>query len=81
MRLTGLFSPHRASGPQVGVLRQLRAGHFFDFSCFCCDEMLAEISKVLDGSEIFTYAIILCSIMYERVVLLRPVVAVPFGGP
>ena len=37
--------------------------------------------KIQDGSKLFAYARILYSIMYERVVLLRPVVVVPPKGP
>lgn len=44
--LVGLSAPHRASGPQVSVLRQLRVSHFFDFAHFYYDGMLAHISKV-----------------------------------
>ena len=39
------------------------------------------MNRVQHGSKSFVYTRILCSIMYERVVLLRPVVAVPIGGP
>ena len=43
--------------------------------------MVSQLNKVQHGYKSFAYAIILYSIMYERVVLLRPVVAVPIGGP
>ena len=43
--------------------------------------MVLELKKVQRGSKSFAYASILCSIMYERVVLLRPVVVVPPVGP
>lgn len=81
VRLAGSFVPHQASGPQVGVLRHLRNEHFFDFSYFCFDGIVLQLNWVQHGSKSFAYATILCNIMYERVVLLRPVVAVPIGGP
>ena len=81
VRLAGSFAPHRASGLQVGVLRRLRSGHFFDFAHFCFDGMVLQLKKVQRGSNSFAYASILCSIIYERVVLQRLVVAVPIGGP
>lgn len=43
--------------------------------------MVAKLNKVHNGLKLFAYASILYKIMYERVVLLRPVVAVPLGGP
>ena len=43
--------------------------------------MLAQLSKFWDGSKLFTYSIILCSIMCEWVVLLIPMVVVPTRGP
>ena len=42
--------------------------------------MVSELNRVQRGSKSFAYAIFMCSIMYERVVLLRPIVAVPIGG-
>ena len=65
----------------MGVLCHLRNGHFFDFAHLCFDGMVSQLNKVEHGSKSFAYASILCSIMYERVVLLRPMVVVPIGGP
>ena len=73
--------PHRASGPQVGVLCHLRNGHFFDFAHFCFHGMVSQLNRVQRGSKSFAYASILCNIMYERVMLMRPVVPVPIWGP
>ena len=42
--------------------------------------MVSQLNRVQRGSKSFAYASILCNIMYERVVLLRPVMAVPIGG-
>ena len=81
VRLAGSFAPHRASGPQGGVLRHLRNGNFFDFSYFFFDGMVSELNRVQRGSKSFAYTSILCNIMYERVMLLRPMVVVPIGGP
>ena len=72
---------HWASIPQVGVICRLRFGHVYDFSHFYYDEKVAQLNKVHSGSKLFAYAKILCRIMYERVVLLRPVVEVPPRGP
>ena len=46
VRLVRSSTPHWVLGPQIGVLRQLRVGHFFDFSHLCYDGMLAQLSKV-----------------------------------
>ena len=43
--------------------------------------MVSQLNRVQRGSKSFAYASILCNIMYERVVLLRPIVVVPIGGP
>ena len=43
--------------------------------------MVSQLNKVQYGQNSSVYASILCSIMYERVVLLRPVVVVPIKGP
>ena len=80
VRLAGSLTPHQASGPQVGVLRQSKSGHFCDFSHFLYDKMVTQLNKVHSGSKLFAYASILCRIMHERVVLLRPVMAVPPRG-
>ena len=81
VQLVGLFAPYRASGLQVGFLCRLRGRHFFDFARFCFDGMVSQLNKVQRGSKSFAYASILCSIMYERVMLLRPMVVMPAGGP
>ena len=41
VQLAGSFTPHRASGPLVEVLRHLRKQHFFDFARFCFDGMVS----------------------------------------
>ena len=43
--------------------------------------MVSQLNRVQRGSKSFAYTSILCSIMYERLVLLRPIVEVPIGGP
>lgn len=80
IRLVGSASPHRVLGPQIDVLQQLQVGNFFYLARFLYRGMMHQLTQVQRGILwIFYYGSVLSSIMYERVVMLHPILAVPPG--
>lgn len=82
VRLVGSMSPDQCLGSNISVLQQLQVGAFFDWDWLVRQGIVSQLTQVQQLLlKTFGYGSLLCSILYERVVMLHPVVIVLAGPP
>lgn len=80
VRLVGSMPPN--CGAHISILQRLQAGTFFDCAQLVWEGMMLYLTQVQKFSlKSFGYGSVLCSILYEKVVMLCHIIALLAAPP